>query len=131
MGGKRQFLPFQVTAQSHVTEPPCKQCEQQGGDKQIDVIKVRVLEHDASTRRELILIKINAAQQTRGEIIDIAAIMDAKIVDLSRTTLTIELCDRPERVDLLIDMVTPYGIVEIARTGMIALQKGVGGIGGR
>ena len=100
-------------------------------NKQIDVIKVRVLEHDASTRRELILIKINAAQQTRGEIIDIAAIMDAKIVDLSRTTLTIELCDRPERVDLLIDMVTPYGIVEIARTGMIALQKGVGGIGGR
>ena len=95
------------------------------------MIKVRVLEHDASTRRELILIKINAAQQTRGEIIDIAAIMDAKIVDLSRTTLTIELCDRPERVDLLIDMVTPYGIVEIARTGMIALQKGVGGIGGR
>ena len=51
-------------------------------NKQIDVIKVRVLEHDASTRRELILIKINAAQQTRGEIIDIAAIMDAKIVDL-------------------------------------------------
>ena len=93
-------------------------------NKQIDVIKVRVLEHDASTRRELILIKINAAQQTRGEIIDIAAIVDAKIVDLSRTTLTIELCDRPERVDLLIDMVTPYGIVEIARTGMIALQKG-------
>ena len=44
-------------------------------NKQIDVIKVRVLEHDASTRRELILIKINAAQQTRGEIIDIAAIM--------------------------------------------------------
>ncbi|MCI8493748.1 MULTISPECIES: acetolactate synthase small subunit [Anaerotruncus] len=100
-------------------------------NKQIDVIKVRVLEHDASTRRELILIKINAAQQTRGEIIDIAAIMDAKIVDLSRTTLTIELCDRPERVDLLIDMVTPYGIVEIARTGMIALQKGVGHIGRR
>ena len=54
--------------------------------------------------------------------------MNAKIVDLSRTTLTVEMCDRPERVDLLIDMLTPYGIAEIARTGMIALQKGADAI---
>ena len=97
-------------------------------NKQIDVIKVKLLETDAATRRELILIKLSAAQQNRGEIIDIAAIMNAKIVDLSRTTLTVEMCDRPERVDLLIDMLTPYGIAEIARTGMIALQKGADAI---
>lgn len=93
-------------------------------NKQIDVIKVKLLETDAATRRELILIKLSATQQNRVEIIDIAAIMNAKIVDLSRSTLTVEMCDRPERVDLLIDMLTPYGIAEIARTGMIALQKG-------
>lgn len=93
-------------------------------NKQIDVIKVKLLETDAATRRELILIKTNATQQNRGEVIDIATIMNAKIVDLSRATLTVEMCDRPERVDLLIDMLTPYGIAEIARTGMIALQKG-------
>ena len=91
-------------------------------NKQIDVIKVKLLETDAATRRELILIKTNATQQNRGEVIDIATIMNAKIVDLSRATLTVEMCDRPERVDLLIDMLTPYGIAEIARTGMIALQ---------
>ena len=86
-------------------------------NKQIDVIKVKLLETDAATRRELILIKTNATQQNRGEVIDIATIMNAKIVDLSRATLTVEMCDRPERVDLLIDMLTPYGIAEIARTG--------------
>ena len=97
-------------------------------NKQIDVIKVKLLETDAATRRELILIKRNATQQNRGEVIDIATIMNAKIVDLSRATLTVEMCDRPERVDLLIDMLTPYGIAEIARTGMIALQKGADAI---
>ena len=97
-------------------------------NKQIDVIKVKLLETDAATRRELILIKTNATQQNRGEVIDIATIMNAKIVDLSRATLTVEMCDRPERVDLLIDMLTPYGIAEITRTGMIALQKGADAI---
>lgn len=93
-------------------------------NKQIDVIKVKTLEINHSTRRELVLIKVSAAQQNRGEIIDIATIMNAKIVDLSHTTLTVEMCDRPERVELLLDMLTPYGIAEIARTGMVALQKG-------
>lgn len=98
-------------------------------NKQIDIIKLKTLEKDSSTRRELALIKANATTHTRREIIDIANIMNAKIVDLSRSTVTVELCDRPERVDLLISMLTPYGIVEMARTGMIALQKGSDAIG--
>ncbi|MEM1485225.1 acetolactate synthase small subunit [Oscillospiraceae bacterium PP1C4] len=93
-------------------------------NKQIDVIKVKTLAVDTATRRELVLIKVNATQQNRGEVIDIGTIMNAKIVDLSHTTLTIEMCDRPERVDLLLDLLKPYGIAEIARTGMVALQKG-------
>lgn len=98
-------------------------------NKQIDVIKVLMLESDSSTRRELVLIKVRATQKTRGEVIDIATIMNARIVDLSRTTLTIEMSDRPERVELLLDMLLPYGIAEIARTGMVALQKGEKAIG--
>lgn len=98
-------------------------------NKQIDVIKVLMLESDCSTRRELVLIKVRATQKTRGEVIDIATIMNAKIVDLSRTTLTIEMSDRPERVELLLDMLLPYGVAEIARTGMVALQKGEKAIG--
>lgn len=93
-------------------------------NKQIDVIKITELNGDAATRRELALIKVKASPKTRGEIIDIAAIMKSNIVDLSPAALTIELTDRPERVSLLLGMLEPYGIVEIARTGMIALQKG-------
>lgn len=97
-------------------------------NKQIDVIKVKTLEMDTSTRRELVLIKVGASQQNRGEIIDICQIMKAKIVDLSHTTLTVEMCDRPERCNLLLEMLSSYGISELARTGMIALQKGSGSI---
>lgn len=93
-------------------------------NKQIDVIKITELNGNSSTRRELALIKVKASPKTRGEIIDIATIMKSNIVDLSPTALTIELTDRPERVSLLLGMLEPYGIVEIARTGMIALQKG-------
>ena len=97
-------------------------------NKQIDVIKVRMLPAETATRRELVLVKVNADQQNRGGIIDIASILNAKSVDLSHTTLTVELCDRPEKVDLLLEMLTPYGIAEVARTGMVALQKGSGAI---
>ncbi len=97
-------------------------------NKQIDVIKVRNLDYDETTRRELALIKVNANPQNRGQITDIAMIMKANIVDLSPTTMTVEVADRPERVRQLLNMLEPYGIAEIARTGMIALQKGSGAL---
>jgi acetolactate synthase-1/3 small subunit len=93
-------------------------------NKQIDVIKVKRLEADDATRRELALIKVTATPQTRGQITDIAGIMHCHIVDLSPSTLTMEIADRPERVALLLSMLEPYGVVEIVRTGMVAMQKG-------
>lgn len=97
-------------------------------NKQIDVIKVRSLDTDDTTRRELALIKVSAAPQNRGQVTDIAMIMKANIVDLSPTTMTIEIADRPERVKQLIVMLETYGVEEIVRTGMIAMQKGSGSI---
>lgn len=94
-------------------------------NKQIDVIKVQTLDTECSIRRELILIKVNSQGNNRGEILDICTILKAKIVDMSQTTLTIEFSGKPEKIDLLIKMITPYGIVELARTGMVALNKGI------
>ena len=93
-------------------------------NKQIDVIKVRELKIGTATRRELALAKVHATPKTRGEIMDIATIMKCKIVDLSPTTLTLEISDRPEKVKLVLNMLEPYGIAEMARTGMVALPKG-------
>jgi acetolactate synthase-1/3 small subunit len=93
-------------------------------NKQVDVIKVKQLDAEAATRRELALVKVNADAAARGQIFDIASIMKAKVVDLSLTTLTIEIADRPERVALLLSMLEPYGVAELVRTGMVAMQKG-------
>lgn len=95
-------------------------------NKQIDVIKVRILPQEEVTRRELALVKVNATPQTRSQIMDIAMIMKANIVDISPSTLTLEIADRPERIKMLLGMIEPYGIVEMVRTGMIAMQKGGG-----
>lgn len=93
-------------------------------NKQIDVIKVRKLKSDEITIRELVLVKVKVTEEERSRIIDIAKVMDARIVDISHHTLTVEMCDRPDKIDLLIELLTHYHIQEVARTGTVALQKG-------
>jgi acetolactate synthase-1/3 small subunit len=92
--------------------------------KLIDVLKVRNLRNADIIRRELLLIKVKLSESQRSEIIDIAKIMDCEIVDISHTTLTLEHADWPEKIDLLIDLLSKYHILEITRTGTIALQRG-------
>jgi acetolactate synthase-1/3 small subunit len=93
-------------------------------NKLIDVLKVRKLQNADIIRRELLLIKVKLSENQRSEIIDIAKIMDCEIVDISHTTLTLEHSDWPEKIDLLIDLLSKYQILEITRTGTIALQRG-------
>lgn len=108
-----------VEGDDYIAEQVTKQL-----NKLIDVLKVRNLEAHDVTRRELVLIKIKIDESKRGEIVDLAKIMGCEIVDISHTTLMLEFDDRPEKVDLLIDLLSKYKILEIARTGTIALQKG-------
>ena len=93
-------------------------------NKLIDVIKVRTIQPSELISRELVLVKVNAGQSERADIMNIAEIMSAKIVDISRTTMTLELADTSERVDLFAELLRPFVIREIARTGIVALQKG-------
>ncbi|MEL7655892.1 MAG: acetolactate synthase small subunit [Bacillota bacterium] len=108
-----------VDGDDYIAEQVTKQL-----NKQIDVIKVRKLDQDEITRRELVLVKVKMSVAQRGEIIDIVKIMQGEIVDISHTTLTVEMSDKPEKIDLLIELLSHYNIVEVARTGTIALQKG-------
>ena len=71
------------------------------------------------------LIKVTASADTRGEIIDIVKVIGARIVDISRNSLTVEITDSADQLELLQDLLGPYGILEVARTGTIALEKGV------
>jgi acetolactate synthase-1/3 small subunit len=93
-------------------------------NKLIDVIKLKNLDNTDSITRELSLIKVSASTSTRSEIAQLVEIFRAKIVDVSKTTLTIEASGDGEKVAALEDMLRPFGIKEIVRTGTIAIERG-------
>ena len=93
-------------------------------NKVIPVIKVKRLTEGEFISRELILIKVHCPASKRSEIVKTAEIMQAKIVDASPSSVTLEYCETSARVKTLIDMLRPYGIREIVRTGTIAIDRG-------
>ncbi len=97
-------------------------------NKLIEVIKVRTIPEDKLIGRELVLLKVNATTKTRQDIMTICDIMGAKVADISPNSLTLELSDTPGRVDTFEAMLRPFSILEVVRTGVIALQKGGGKI---
>ena len=97
-------------------------------NKLIEVIKVRTLEESTMIGRELILLKVNANHKTRQDIMTICEIMGAKVSDISPNSMTLELSDTPDRIETFESLVRPFSILEVVRTGVIALQKGGGKI---
>lgn len=97
-------------------------------NKLIEVIKVRTIPEDKLIGRELALLKVNATNKTRQDIMTICDIMGAKVDDISPNSLTLELSDTPDRIDTFEAMLRPFSILEVVRTGVIALQKGGGKI---
>ena len=97
-------------------------------NKLIEVIKVRTIPEDKMIGRELVLLKVNATNKTRQDIMTICDIMGAKVDDISPNSLTLELSDTPDRIDTFEAMLRPFSILEVVRTGVIALHKGGGKI---
>ena len=112
-----------VDSGSNVVEQVEKQL-----NKLVDVIKVRTIEENHMIGRELILIKVSANTRTRQDILNVCQIMGGKIDDISPTSMTLELSDTTEKVDLFEELLRPFSILEVARTGLVALQKGHGAI---
>lgn len=93
-------------------------------NKLVDVIKVIELKEENSIYREMAMIKITASKTNRAEIIEIANIFRAHIVDVSNTTIVIEATGDQGKISALTNMLETYGIKEIIRTGLTALQRG-------
>jgi acetolactate synthase-1/3 small subunit len=91
--------------------------------KLIDTIKVVDLTYDSFVDRELVLIKVQTTADTRSEIMQIAEIFRAKVVDISVKTLTLEATGGKLKVDAFIKMLKPFVIKEIARTGRVAMKR--------
>ena len=92
--------------------------------KLIDVIKIVDLTSGDSIQRDLALIKVKASSEFRSNIVDIVDIFRAKIVDVNRETMVIELTGEESKIDALSEVLKDYGIIEIVRTGKIALSRG-------
>jgi acetolactate synthase-1/3 small subunit len=96
--------------------------------KLINVLKIAELPHDGAVEREMALIKVNAEAGKRSEILEIVEIFRAKVLDVDAGTLTIEVTGTPDKIGSLEELLRSYGIVEMVRTGRIALARGAGGL---
>ncbi len=94
-------------------------------DKLIDVVKVFDITGEKMTARELALIKVKASSATRSEILEIADIFRANIVDVASDSLTIEITGDEDKIDSMLKLLQTFGIKEIARTGRVAMVRGV------
>ena len=89
-----------------------------------DVIKVKTFDEGSSISRELLLMKVKYNKSNRRDIIEMCEITDnANIVDFSPHTMMIQMCDTPEKIQTFMEMFKGISIVEVARTGTLALQK--------
>ena len=116
-----------MTIVVNVDESPLEQVTKQL-NKLINVIKI--LEHDPGTavERELMLVKVHAEGDARARIMELADVFRVGIVDVTATTLTVEASGGPEKLEALRELLGEFGIVELSRTGRIALARGERGI---
>jgi acetolactate synthase-1/3 small subunit len=93
----------------------------------IEVIKVSDVTDDPTVEREMVVIKLHAPPAVRHEIVSMSGVFDAKVVDVGATTLIVEMTGTPAKVENFIEVVRPYGIKEMMRTGRIAMVRGARG----
>ena len=94
-------------------------------DKLIDVIKVWDISERENVARELALLKVSAAAyDTRAEIIQLAGLFRAEIIDVGPASMVVEIAAPPEKIDALQNMLKPFGILEMGRTGIVAMVRG-------
>ena len=95
-------------------------------DKLVNVLQVLDLSQVPAVERELMLLKVSAPGETRGAIFDLVQVFRAKVVDVADEALTLEVVGDPGKLVALERLLKPYGILEIARTGKVALERASG-----
>ena len=94
--------------------------------KLINVVKIRDLDPDSMVARELALMRVAADGEKRTEVLQLAEIFKAKVVDVDRKTLTLEVTASPDTMAALEKLLQPIGLIEIVRTGIVAIGRGRG-----
>jgi acetolactate synthase-1/3 small subunit len=108
-----------VIGDSHVLEQVRKQL-----GKIVTVVKIRDYAETDYVERDLMLIRIQVSPEKRPEVVELVNLFRGRVVDVARTSMMIELSGAESKVEAFIELVRIYGIRELARTGMIAMQRG-------
>ena len=113
-------ITIEVMADEKHTNLLCNQLR-----KLLPVHSVKLLNPDNSIRRELILVKVNAdSSEACNRVIQIANIFRASVIDVSTTTLTLAMIGEESKAEAIVNLVKEFGILELVRTGMVALERG-------
>lgn len=111
-----------ITIVVDVESAPLEQITKQL-NKLINVIKITELHPDHAVERELLIATVRAPADTRGQVIQLVDVFGGRILDVGHEDLTVSVDDEPSRVDDFEELLRPYGIVELQRTGRVALPK--------
>jgi len=128
VGATEQKDMSRMTIVVNVEDSPLEQITKQL-NKLVNVIKIVEQEPDNSVERELALIKVRADASTRSQVIEAVNLFRAKVVDVSTESLTIEATGTPGKLEALLRVLEPYGIRELAQSGVVAVSRGPRGIG--
>jgi acetolactate synthase-1/3 small subunit len=111
-----------ITVVVDVESAPLEQIVKQL-NKLINVIKISELDPRDSVERELILLTVKALPDTRSQIIELIDLFDGRVLDVGPDEMTVSLDDQPSRLDDLEELIRPYGIIDLQRTGRVALPR--------
>jgi acetolactate synthase-1/3 small subunit len=128
VGATEQKDMSRMTIVVSVDESPLEQITKQL-NKLINVIKIVEQDEDNSVSRELALIKVRADAATRGQVIEAVNLFRAKVVDVTTESVTIEATGTPAKLEAFMRVLEPYGIRELAQSGVVSLSRGPRGIG--
>ncbi len=92
--------------------------------KVIPVVKVRDFTNTENVQRDLLLIRVYAPAEKRPSVVDLVNLFRGRVADVARSSVVVELTGTEDKIEAFIDLVRPYGIRELARTGIIAMQRG-------
>lgn len=112
-----------MTIVTHGDDRVIEQIEKQL-NKLIDVIKVNDFTQEDHVERELVLIKVKAENEKRRDVLEIANIFRARIVDVGQKVLTIEITGDEEKITAMVELLKPFGIKELVRSGKLAITRG-------
>jgi acetolactate synthase I/III small subunit len=92
--------------------------------KLVNVLLVENITHEPSIVRDLAMIKVAATHEARSHVLELASVFRARVVDVAPDSLTIEITGAEDKIDGLLEVLRPYGVLEMVRTGIVAMRRG-------